>query len=208
MQTHLSEPTTTAKPRTKMRGFTLIELMISLTIVGILTVVGLPSLVDFVAEQRVRTAASDLVSEIAFARAKAVESSRRVIMERLSVTWDQGWRIYIDINGNGTYEAGTDTEIKRFDGFGTGAASASGRLYTCSPVGDFATNIIFRPDGRVVRSSAATSASDGIYVVDPMGDTDVCNNKTRAVLFDLSGRVNSRILTSGVASCKGVAPPC
>ncbi len=208
MQTHLSDPTSTATPRAKARGFTLIELMISLTIVGILAVVGLPSLTDFIAEQRVRTAASDLVSEIAFARAKAVEQSRRVIMERLGVAWDQGWRTYVDVNNNGTYEAGTDIEIKRFDGFGTGAASATGRLYSCSPVGDFATNIIFRPDGRVVRSSTATTANDGIYVIDPMGDTDICNNKTRAVLFDLSGRVNSRIVTSGSASCKGVAPPC
>jgi prepilin-type N-terminal cleavage/methylation domain-containing protein len=196
------------KQRAAMRGFTLIELMIALTIVAILAVVGLPSLSDFVAEQRVRTSASDLVSEIAFARAKAIESSRRVIMERLGVNWDQGWRTYIDVNNNATYEAGTDIEIKRFDGFGTGAASASGRLYSCSPVADFATNIIFRPDGRVVRSTTATTAADGIYIIDPMGDTDICNNKTRGVLFDLSGRVNSRLITSGTSSCRGVAPPC
>jgi len=196
------------KQRAAMRGFTLIELMIALTIVAILAVIGLPSLSDFVAEQRVRTSASDLVSEIAFARAKAIESSRRVIMERLGVNWDQGWRTYIDVNNNATYEAGTDIEIKRFDGFGTGAASASGRLYSCSPVADFATNIIFRPDGRVVRSTTATTAADGIYIIDPMGDTDICNNKTRGVLFDLSGRVNSRLITSGTSSCRGVAPPC
>lgn len=196
------------KQRAAMRGFTLIELMIALTIVAILAVIGLPSLSDFVAEQRVRTSASDLVSEIAFARAKAIESSRRVIMERLGVNWDQGWRTYIDVNNNATYEAGTDIEIKRFDGFGTGAASASGRLYSCSPVADFATNIIFRPDGRVVRSTTATTAADGIYIIDPMGDTDFCNNKTRGVLFDLSGRVNSRLITSGTSSCRGVAPPC
>jgi hypothetical protein len=129
-------------------------------------------------------------------------------MERLGVNWDQGWRTYIDVNNNATYEAGTDIEIKRFDGFGTGAASASGRLYSCSPVADFATNIIFRPDGRVVRSTTATTAADGIYIIDPMGDTDFCNNKTRGVLFDLSGRVNSRLITSGTSSCRGVAPPC
>ena len=194
-------------PRALARGFTLIELMIVLVIVAILVAVGLPNMTDFVAEQRVRTVTSDIVSEIMFARATAVEQSRRVIMEKLAVGWDQGWRIYVDVNNNGTYEAGTDTEVKRFNGFGTGTASPTGRLYTCSPVGDFTTNIIFRPDGRVVRSAGATSSTDGIYIIDPMGDSDVCNNKTRAVLFDLSGRVNSRKIT-GTASCAGVAPPC
>lgn len=194
--------------RARARGFTLIELMIVLTIGAILIAVGLPSMTDFVAEQRVRTAASDIASEIMFARAKAVEQSRRVIIQRLGANWDAGWRIYVDVNNDGGYQAGTDIELKQFNGFGTGAASATGRLYACSPVGDFASTIVFRPDGRVVRSSAATSADDGIYVIDPMGNTDVCDNKVRAVLFDLSGRVNSRKLTSGSASCPGVAPPC
>jgi Tfp pilus assembly protein FimT len=182
--------------------------MIVLTIVAILVAVGLPNMTDFVAEQRVRTTASDIASEIMFARVKAIEMSRRVIMEKLAVGWDQGWRIYVDVNNSGGYEAGVDIELKQFNGFGTGVASTTGRLYTCSMTGDFANHIIFRPDGRVVRSATATAATDGIYVIDPMGNTDVCDNKIRAVLFDMNGRVNTRIITSGSSSCKGVSPPC
>ena len=196
-----------ATPLAEARGFTLIEVMIVVTIVAILIVVALPNMTDFVAEQRVRTVASDLMSEIMFTRATAVEMSKRVNMEKLGAGWDQGWRIYVDVNNNGIYDAG-DIEVKQFNGFGTGTASITGRLYTCSPVADFATRIIFRPDGRVVRSAAATTAADGIYVIDPMGDADICNNKTRAILFDLSGRVNSRKITSGLTACQGVAPPC
>ena len=39
--------------------------------------------INFIAEQRVRTVASDMVSEIAFSRAKAIELTRRVVMERI-----------------------------------------------------------------------------------------------------------------------------
>ena len=188
---HAHPLTLTGRPRRVKHGFTLLELMIVLLIVAIMTTIALPPMTEFVADQRVRTTASDMVSEIAFARAKAVETSRRVIMQSLvSTGWHQGWRTYADVNGNGTYEA------------------ATGRLYICSNSADFATNIIFRADGRVVRSATATTANDGIYVIDPMGDTEVCNNKVRAVLFDLNGRVNSRLMKSVDSSCPGIAPPC
>ena len=54
---------------------------------------------EFVADQRVRTVASDIVGEIAFARAKAIEQSRRVYIERTGgAQWNNGWRIYVDLN--------------------------------------------------------------------------------------------------------------
>ena len=199
----------TTMRRAGLRGFTLMEVLVVLAIVAILTAVAAPNLTEFVATQRVRTVASDMASEIAFARAKAIESSRRVIMERLVASgWHQGWRTYTDLDDSGTFTAG-DTLIKQFDGFGTGAASATGRLYICGfPTADFGTRIIFRPDGRVVRGNAAPTQADGIYVIDPMGDNDPCNNITRALLFGLSGRVDNRLITSGIAACKGVAPQC
>ena len=75
-----------------------------------------------------------------------------------------------------------------------------GRLRICSNVADFATNLIFRPDGRVVRTIAAT-ANDGLYIVDEMGDADVTNNKTRGLLFGTSGRVT-------IMKFNAIAPPC
>ncbi len=184
--------TITMKYRRSARGFTLIELIIVLLIVAVLAAVGVPMLSEFVADQRVRTTASDIVGEIAFARAKAIEQSRRVYIERTGVSWNNGWRIYIDLNRDNNYDVGE--EIKVFDGFPVG------NMYVCSTIADFATNIIFRPDGRVVRVSAA-GPNDGIYVVDTMGDIAVANNKIRGLLFGVSGRVTS-------VRMNGVAPPC
>lgn len=174
-------------------GFTLIELMIVLTIAGILMVVGIPMLTDFVADQRVRTVASDINSEIAFARAKAIEASRRVYIQRTGANWNNGWRIYIDNNNNAAFDAG-DEEVKVFNGF------PPGNVYVCSNVADFAAQVAFRPDGRVVRTVAA-GANDGIYIVDTRADVDPSNNKVRGLLFGVSGR-------AAAVNLKGTVPPC
>ena len=182
------------------RGFTLIELLIVVTILGIFLTIGLPALSEFVADQRVRTVTSNIVAEIAFARAKAIESSRRVIMEQLGAGWNNGWHTYVDVDGDVQYnKSNGDTEIKVFEGF------APGNVYTCSvPAAAFATQIIFRPDGRVVRTGVVDPNNDGIYVIDLMFDKALANpkvHKMRAIIFGLSGRTT--VLTKN-----GQNPPC
>mgnify|MGYP003338479408 FL=1 len=67
---------------------------------------------------------------------------------------------------------------------------------------------MFRPDGRILRANNATTVNDGIWVIDPMGNNNFCDNKTRALYFDLSGRISSKVVKSGLTSCPGVPPPC
>lgn len=176
-------------------GFTLIELMSVAAVAAILIAVGAPALGEFMADQRVRSTASDIAAEIAFARAKAIENSRRAYIERTGGEWRNGWRVYVDLNNSGGLDAGE--ELKRFEGF-----ASTGTLYVCSTVADFGAHLIFRPDGRVVRSAGTPStASDGIYVVDTRGGGPVAKNKIRALLFGLSGRVT-------VVKLNGTTPPC
>jgi prepilin-type N-terminal cleavage/methylation domain-containing protein len=159
-------------------GFTLVELLMVIAIASILLVVGIPSLKQFVADQHVRTVASDLAADFAFARAQAVENSRRVHIQKTGVNWTNGWRIYVDRNDSNSYDVGE--QVKIFDGL-------SGTIRVCTNVADFANDIIFRPDGRIVRTGVPTS-NDGVYVIDDLGDTDLTNNKIRGILFGLSGR--------------------
>ena len=62
---HAHPLTLTGRPCGVKHGFTLLELMIVLLIVAIMTTIALPPMTEFVADQRVRTTASDMVSEIA-----------------------------------------------------------------------------------------------------------------------------------------------
>ncbi len=173
----------------------MIEIMVVVVIVSILVTIGLPPMAEFVADQRVRTVVSDINSELSLARAKSIELSRRVYMQKLGVLWNNGWRLYADINDNGAYDPGVDQELKRFDGFSTGT------IYVCtSPVGAFTTQIILRPDGRVVRTGAVT-ANDGIYVIDTLGDGSMANDKIRGVQFGFAGR-------STIVKLNGQPLPC
>ncbi len=181
--------------RSCVRGFTLIELLIVVTISAILLVIGVPAMGEFVADQRVRTVTSDIASEFALARAKTIETSRRVYMEKLGVNWNNGWRLYADINDNGAYNAGIDLELKRFEGF------TAGTIYVCTlPVAAFPTQIVFRPDGRIARTGVVT-ANDGIYVVDTLGDGNPANDKIRGVQFGFSGRATVLKLNATALPC-------
>lgn len=55
------------------RGFTILELMITIVIIGILTTVALPSMRDWVIYNRVRSQADDIVSLLDVARTTSIE---------------------------------------------------------------------------------------------------------------------------------------
>lgn len=183
------------------RGFTLIEVMITLVIAAVVITIGVPGLTDFVASQRVRTVASDLVADMALARAEAIKESRQAIFERVSGatnTWKDGWRICVDLNGNATCD---NAEVRKV------TTAVPGRSKICSTATDFDNRIFFRPDGRVVRASAP-GANDGLKVSDDNGDGASQNDRIRLVFLSISGRARMEIQDNDSANpTRGTACP-
>jgi prepilin-type N-terminal cleavage/methylation domain-containing protein len=167
------------------RGFTLLEVMITIAIVGIMAMVAAPSLNSLIADQRVRIVSIDLSSDMAYARANAIASSKPTVIQPVAAgNWAGGWTIYTDMNSNGVFDAG-DVLLKNAQ---TTSQSASS-LKICTNVAEFNANVIFRPDGTVVRVSAIT-ANDGITVSDTQGSADVGTFKIRTLYFGPSGRIS------------------
>jgi type IV fimbrial biogenesis protein FimT len=174
-------------------GFTLIELMITLVVLALVITVGVPEFNDFIAAQRVRTAASDLMADMAFARAEAIKESRRAIMQRTAgatSSWKDGWSICVDLDGDNACAA---TEVRK------STTPVSGRTKVCSTTADYDDAIVFRPDGRIVRA-AAPAAGDGIRVSDDLGDANAGNDRVRLVFLGVSGR-GSVIVQDGGTAC-------
>ena len=79
---------------TKLRGFTLVELLTVVSILAILAAVAMPSLADALVMQRLRAAGTDLMSSLLLARSEAIK--RRVIVEVKPLSgndWRTGWRV-------------------------------------------------------------------------------------------------------------------
>jgi len=77
-----------------VRGFTLIELMVTLTVLGIMLGVGIPAFKDFVDGQRVKSASFELMSSLLIARSEAIKRNATVTVTPVSSTaWASGWSV-------------------------------------------------------------------------------------------------------------------
>lgn len=101
--------------RQSIRGFTLIELMIIITIAAILLGVGVPGMRDLMVSNRRTSVVNDLVSSLHLARSKAYSENIRVMVCPAagagtqcggSTDWGNGWLVFRDDNPqNGSYDA-------------------------------------------------------------------------------------------------------
>lgn len=83
----------------KGSGFTLIELIIVITILGVLTSIALPSFSGFIAEQRIKTASFDVVSTLMLARSEALKRNTNVTVTKVGSNWANGWSVTAIIGG-------------------------------------------------------------------------------------------------------------
>lgn len=75
-------------------GFTLVELMVTVSIVAILAVVAGPSFSSLIANQRVKGVAADLYVALSKARSEAIKRNANVkLSPKTANTWQAGWKI-------------------------------------------------------------------------------------------------------------------
>ncbi|MGQ7844117.1 GspH/FimT family pseudopilin [Granulosicoccus sp. 3-233] len=85
-----------------VRGFTLMELLITLAVAGILLGIAVPSFKETLQQSRQDSRVMDLTGALTFARSEAIKQSSRVsVCARNSDTscgtnWNQGWIVFVD----------------------------------------------------------------------------------------------------------------
>lgn len=82
------------------RGFSVVEVMVVVAILGIVAAVAAPNMGAMIRTQRLKTAAFDVYSSLSFARSEAIKRNTTVtILPSSPPDWSKGWEIR-DGNGN------------------------------------------------------------------------------------------------------------
>lgn len=98
------------------RGFTLIELIVAMVLVAVLVALAAPAFQDLAVRNRVSTYAAQWMAVLNTVRAEAIKRNRQVSLCPSgnglacdpSLTWGDGWLLFADDNGNGSYEAASE----------------------------------------------------------------------------------------------------
>ncbi len=129
----------------KSFGFTLIELMVVVSILAVLAGIAAPSFRSFIGTMNSKSAAFDLIGDWSLARSEAVKQNQSATVIPLSGSWSNGWQI-----------VAADGATLR-----TRSALVSSLSISCSPVGSCnpVAGVTFRPNGRLSDDTAAGTLS-------------------------------------------------
>ena len=175
------------------RGFTLIELMVTLGVLAVVIGLGVPLFTNMTNGNRLTGAANELVAAFQIARSEAVRSNARTIFCQSADTttcsnaspW-RGWIVFTDANGNNLPDP---AEIHR-----TGTIEVPLEVRTSGNI--LNSRITFRGDGLAYSNNMLLAAN--IRVCLP---TTRPENNIRELNIAVGGRIAVRAPINGAGVC-------
>jgi type IV fimbrial biogenesis protein FimT len=186
-----------------MRGFSLVELLVTITLLAIVTSLAAPSFKRTIQSGRISSGVNTFLADMRFARSEAIKRGGNVVMCRSDAPeaanpvcgagngpgdagWASGWFIFHDLDGDGIRDVGGTPEesVLRVQQ----ANSALGAIVDSGA----STTFRFTATGRLYSLGAVTSLQFG-------SDAAFSEDLRRIVCINISGR--ARVAGDGAASC-------
>ncbi len=192
------------------RGFTLVELMITLTVAAILAAVAIPNMRTFLWNNRISSTANDLLHSIQVARTEAIkrqngsvsvcatpDASSAVSDASLACSYGNfsQWFVFYDQNSNGVHDNG-EPVLGRGGAAPTNTVKSNQKGIVC-----------FGPTGFSNPVCGTQQPTTAVTICDTRGNTAVGTNSTaRALFISQTGRarvsqlfadVNTAIASTG-----------
>lgn len=181
-------------PHPRTRGFSLVELMITIMIVAILTAIAWPSFRDFMHRSAVTAQANQMLASLQYARNEAISrhyptalcgSTDGVTCTAADTDFENGWMIWRDstLSGTPSYDAAKDEPLR--------VTQAQTNISIVSFGGSGTANLIaFDQRGAVIGAAGTTNIviCAKITPTDPFG---VSSDRVpgKFVRIDASGRI-------------------
>ena len=167
---------------TDSKGFTLLELMIIVGILGLTMAIAAPGLSTMISNNRISSSASDFAAALQLAKAEAVARVNSVIVCKKNTgstgcvgggDWSQGWIVFSDDNGNGGVDGGANEAILLIH------EALDSRITFGGSNSEVDSSIVFRPSG------TSNITSTGTLIICSDGQFD---SSARGILITITGR--------------------
>jgi type IV fimbrial biogenesis protein FimT len=170
-------------------GFTLIELIVTLAVVSIVLLTGIPALNQMTDNNRLVTQINSIAGSLALARSEAIKTATTVTLcvstngaacdGTAATNWENGWLVFTDSNRDNAINGSSDTLIRIQDQF-NGGTTLRLSLYDVPGV------IQFLADG-TTRDRDSNGTSVGTFTLCESTNTAT---KAKAVNVNFIGRAS------------------
>ncbi|GAB4256784.1 MAG: type IVa pilus pseudopilin TppE [Methylomicrobium sp.] len=175
--------------------------MVTIAIAAIVVGMAIPSFTGTIRSNQLATNANELITALNFARSEAIKRGVQVTVRRLGndkQVWENGWEVFTDLNGNGTFndngdddlcEADEDCLLRVFDALPLGYTLRTGANYSCW--------LAFVTNGEVKGSGTSCNGGLGNDTFRLCDDSQTQTN-SRSIAIMVTGRAR---VSTGTASC-------